>query len=53
VAGGHSGGSHVFLRPRVPFLDRSFSMRFDVALRVAADLYAHIPYRHVTGTWEV
>jgi len=27
-----------------PSLDRSFSMRFDVPSRVAADLYAHIPY---------
>jgi hypothetical protein len=26
------------------FLDRSFSVRFDVTFRVAADLYAHILY---------
>ena len=27
-----------------PFLDRSFSVRFEVEFRVSADLYAHIPY---------
>ena len=31
------------LRPRVPFPSFSVRSSFDVAFRVAADLYAHIP----------